>query len=145
MTVTAFLIVLVGGLVAIYLTIFIGLITGREIERRQALAAFEAAWDKGEYFVQMRNMFSEDNAKVSIQFHDGLLKREILTDSMGVPLTTIYWAENDRGGKKPSKREINTIQPLSTQIVTMARLAGDLDLDTPDTGSSYANVAQKFP
>lgn len=145
MTVTAFLSVLLGGLVAIYISILFGLIFGREIERRQALKAFEKAWDSGDYSVQVKNNYDEENIKVAIQFQDGLMKREFFTDMMGVPLTTIYWAENDRGGGKPTRQEIKVIQPLSTQIITMARLAGDLDVNTPNTGSQFMGSAQANP
>lgn len=125
-------------LLSLYVTILVALVIGRKIEQERGRRAFFTAWDNNEYTVSLKNLWNE-SSYVQIRFSDGHSIREILTDRVGVPQSNIYWAESDPKRQQPTRREKAALGEYTQQIVTMARLAGDLDRDQPDGMTSGAS------
>jgi hypothetical protein len=122
---TTFLII-VGGIVVVYATIWLYLLKGYRHADSEAFRQFYAAWQDSSYTVLRRRAGNEDQR---VRFKVGNNYRYMVINTDGELISKINWEYDsysfDAEGK-PSRRLKKLVEVYSTQISTMHKLEYNL-------------------
>jgi len=130
--------IILCSLGAIYALVWVYLLTGHIGLQRRAVNAFLKSWENDEYTTSPATVFNRERIEscICIKFPDGESKRELKVDVNGKLTSSICWSDNSRHDVKPDFLTRRRLEPITEQIVTMAKLEGKLDQDGDAEGQA---------
>ena len=126
------------GAFALYGVIWFALWNLHHRDVRRTADLFLEAWKNDTYSTVTITSWGDNTATLRVSFPYGITEKYFTIDQDGQLTSGFKWRGNDRDTVNASRQLRYLLEPVTTQIATMARLEGKFDLDHPSGTTGQA-------